>query len=108
MTDPDEKQRLTQLEAKISNAKASLRPQSKVNSHHSQAHLGWRMVTELVAGLLIGFCIGYGLDGLFGTLPMFLGLCVLLGYEAGVRTMLHSAQDLQHSKSASADDEEET
>ena len=106
MTNPDEKQRLAQLEAKIYSAKAARKSQPKVNSHHSQAHLGWRMVSELVAGLLIGFCIGYGLDSLFGTLPIFLVLFVLLGFAAGVRTMLHSAQELQQSQSALANDEE--
>ena len=55
MTDPDEKQRMAQLEDKIASAKAVQRPQSQIEDHHSQAHAGWRMVTELVAGLLIGF-----------------------------------------------------
>ena len=108
MTDPDDKQRLVQLEAKIDVAKAAHRPQPKADSHHSQVHLGWRMVTELVAGLLIGICIGYGLDSLFGTLPIFLVLFVFLGFAAGVKTMLRSAQDFQQSQSVSADDEEGT
>ena len=108
MTDPDEKQRIAQLEDKIENAKAAQQPQSKVEDHHSQAHAGWRMVTELVAGLLIGFCIGYGLDSLFGTLPMFLVMFVLLGFAAGVKTMLRSAQDLQRAQSGHTDDEEGT
>ena len=108
MTDPDEKQRMAQLEDKIANAKAVHRPQSQVEDHHSQAHAGWRMVTELVAGLLIGFCIGYGLDSLFGTLPIFLVLFVLLGFAAGVKTMLRSAQDIQRAQSGQTDKDEGT
>lgn len=108
MTDPDEKQRMAQLEDKIANAKAVHRPQSQIEDHHSQAHAGWRMVTELVAGLLIGFCIGYGLDGLFGTLPIFLVLFVLLGFAAGVKTMLRSAQDIQRAQSGQTDKDEGT
>ena len=73
-----------------------------------QAHAGWRMVTELVAGLLIGFCIGYGLDSLFGTLPIFLVLFVLLGFAAGVKTMLRSAQDIQRAQSGQTDKDEGT
>ena len=103
MTDPDEKQRMAQLEDKIASAKAVQRPQSQIEDHHSQAHAGWRMVTELVAGLLIGFCIGYGLDSLFGTLPIFLVLFVLLGFAAGVKTMLRSAQDIQRAQSGQSD-----
>ena len=108
MTDPDEKQRIAQLEDKIANAKAVHRPQSQIEDHHSQAHAGWRMVTELVAGLLIGFCIGYGLDSLFGTLPIFLVLFVLLGFAAGVKTMLRSAQDIQRAQSGQTDKDEGT
>ena len=108
MTDPDEKQRMAQLEDKIANAKAVHRPQSQIEDHHSQAHAGWRMVTELVAGLLIGFCIGYGLDSLFGKLPIFLVLFVLLGFAAGVKTMLRSAQDIQRAQSGQTDKDEGT
>ena len=108
MTDPDEKQRIAQLEDKIANAKAVHRPQSQIEDHHSQAQAGWRMVTELVAGLLIGFCIGYGLDSLFGTLPIFLVLFVLLGFAAGVKTMLRSAQDIQRAQSGQTDKDEGT
>ncbi|MDB3929317.1 AtpZ/AtpI family protein [Paracoccaceae bacterium] len=108
MTDPDEKQRMAQLEDKIANAKAVHRPESQIEDHHYQAHAGWRMVTELVAGLLIGFCIGYGLDSLFGTLPIFLMLFVLLGFAAGVKTMLRSAQDIQRAQSGQTDKDEGT
>ena len=108
MTDPDEKQRMAQLEDKIANAKAVHRPQSQIEDQHSQAHAGWRMVTELVAGLLIGFCIGYGLDSLFGTLPIFLVLFVWLGFAAGVKTMLRSAQDIQRAQSGQTDKDEGT
>jgi len=108
MTDPDEKQRMAQLEDKIENAKAVYRPQSQIEDHHYQAHAGWRMVTELVAGLLIGFCIGYGLDILLGTLPVFLVLFVLLGFAAGVKTMLRSAQDIQRAQSGQTDNDEGT
>jgi ATP synthase protein I len=99
---------MAQLEDKIANAKAVHRPQSQIEDHHSQAHAGWRMVTELVAGLLIGFCIGYGLDSLFGTLPIFLVLFVLLGFAAGVKTMLRSAQDIQRAQSGQTDKDEGT
>ena len=108
MTDPDEKQRMAQLEDKIANAKAVHRPESQIEDHHSQAHAGWRMVTELVVGLLIGFCIGYGLDSLFGTVPIFLVLFVLLGFAAGVKTMLRSAQDIRRAQSGQTDKDEGT
>ena len=95
MTDPDQQQRLEQLEAKINAAKGRSAPKPRADEHHSQAQLAWRMVIELVAGLGIGFGIGYGLDVLFGTLPIFMVLFVMLGLAAGVKTMLRSAQEFQ-------------
>jgi ATP synthase protein I len=53
------------------------------------------MVIELVSGLGIGFVIGYGLDYLFGTLPVFLVVMTLLGFAAGVKTMLRTAAEIQ-------------
>jgi ATP synthase protein I len=71
-----------------------------MEEHYSQAHLAWRMVIELVAGLLIGFGIGYGLDTLFGTLPVFLMLFTVLGFAAGVQTMVRSAREIQQKHQA--------
>ena len=53
------------------------------------------MVIELVSGLAIGFGLGYGLDVLFGTLPILMIVFTLLGFVAGVRTMLSTAREIQ-------------
>ena len=58
------------------------------------------MVIELVAGLALGFGIGYGLDVLFGTLPILMVLFTLLGFAAGVKTMMRSAKEAQSKMSA--------
>ncbi|MEO9648584.1 MAG: AtpZ/AtpI family protein [Roseobacter sp.] len=100
MKDPDQQQRLEQLEAKIQAAKKAQEPGPRMDEHYSQAQLAWRMVIELVAGLGIGFGMGYGLDVLFGTLPIFMVLFTMLGLAAGVKTMLRSAQEIQKKKMA--------
>ena len=56
---------------------------------------------------LAGFGIGYGLDWLFGTLPIFLILFIGLGFVAGVRTMMRTAQEVQNMHMAQAADEKE-
>ncbi len=71
-------------------------------SHAEASGLGWRMVTELLAGMLIGLAIGYGLDSLFGTLPVFLVVFALLGFAAGVRTMMRSAEEVRRKQAAEA------
>lgn len=93
-SNPDPK-RLDALEEKLAAKKAELAPTEREEHHLSQAQAGWRMVTELVAGLLLGFGIGYGLDHLFGTLPIFMIIFIGLGFTAGVRTMMRSAQKIQ-------------
>ena len=49
------------------------------------------MVIELVTGMVLGMGIGYGLDVLFGTLPIFLIIFSLFGFAAGIKTMLGTA-----------------
>jgi hypothetical protein len=50
------------------------------------------MVIELRPASCWGLGIGYGLDVLFGTLPIFLIIFSLFGFAAGVKTMLGTAR----------------
>src|SRR6056297_3482675 len=71
MTGPDEGERLRALDERIRALKsATSEEKPHQEEHYSQAQHAWRMVIELVAGIAIGFGIGYGLDSLFGTLPI--------------------------------------
>ncbi len=102
MTDPDKAARLAALEAKIDAAKGAQTPKPPADEHYSGAQHAWRMVIELVSGLGIGFGIGYGLDSLFGTMPLFLVLFILLGFIAGIKTMMRSANEIQEKQLAEA------
>ncbi len=96
MSEPDDLSRLRDLDARIAKARKEHEPEPpKTTDSHVMAQQGWRMVTELVAGLLIGLGIGWGLDAAFGTRPLFLVLFVLLGLAAGIRVMLRTASELQ-------------
>lgn len=107
VSEPDQKQQMKQLEAKIAAVKQANAPAPKKEEHYSQAHQAWRMVIELVVGLGIGFGIGYGLDGLFGTLPIFMLIFTLLGLVAGIRTMMRTAHELQDEQVALAAERDE-
>ena len=100
-------QKLTELENRIARMKAATAPKPAKEEHYTMANMAWRMVIELVAGIAIGFGIGYGLDWLFGTLPIFLILFIGLGFVAGVRTMMRTAQEVQNMHMAKATDEKE-
>lgn len=108
MVDPNEKERLRQLDDRIAELKRAQEPAKRhQDEHYSQANIAWRMVTELVAGLGIGFGIGYGLDSLFGTMPLFLVLFVFLGFAAGIKTMLRTADEVRRKQSAGEAGEDE-
>lgn len=94
--------RLKKLEERIDALKQANKPKPRVDEHYSAANQGWRMVIELVSGLGLGFSIGYGLDVLFGTLPVFLLLFTLLGFAAGVNVMLKTAREFQVKNMAEA------
>ncbi|MFA3920279.1 AtpZ/AtpI family protein [Ruegeria hyattellae] len=100
MTEDDQKQRMSQLEARISAAKKVQEPAPRTDKDFSQGELAWRMVIEMTAGIVIGFGIGYGLDYLLGTIPIFLVLFTLLGFAGGIKTMMRSAQEVQDKKLA--------
>ncbi|SEM97207.1 ATP synthase protein I [Loktanella fryxellensis] len=90
----DPAQRLKALEEKLA-ARRKTTQGEVLQGGHYQGQLAWRMVIELVAGLGIGFGIGYGLDRLFGTLPIFMVIFVLLGFVAGIKTVIRSAEEVQ-------------
>ena len=55
---------------------------------------GWRMIIELVTGMILGVGLGLGLDYLIGSEPIFLIIFSLLGFMAGVRTMMTTAKKM--------------
>ena len=109
MPENPDPRRLKALEERIAEAKRARAPKPRADETANQAQHAWRMVTELVAGIVIGFGIGYGLDATFGTSPVFLVLFVLAGFAAGVRVMLRTATEIQTGRQAdpSARDERE-
>lgn len=101
--DPD---RLKALEHKLQKVKGrEPPPRTNTVKGFSQGEVAWRMVIELATGILLGTAIGYGVDVLFGTLPIFLVIFSLFGFAAGVKTMLGSARELGRKAELAAKDE---
>lgn len=101
MTEEPDTARLKALEARIAKVKGKpAKAKTENGKAFSQGEMAWRMVIELVTGMLLGLSIGFGLDTLFGTQPLFLVIFALLGFAAGVRTMLRTAQSMsvEHDK----------
>ena len=53
--------------------------------------LGFRLSSELIAGVAVGGLIGWGLDRWLSTSPFGLIAFVLLGFVAGVVNVIRSA-----------------
>ena len=88
--------RLKRLEDRIAAARRGRAEAPRGHQREfTQGSLAWRMVIELVVGMLLGLAIGYGLDSLAGTRPVFLVVFALLGFAAGVRTMLRTADEVR-------------
>ena len=96
-TDPkfgDISSRLKDLSARIAAEKSEQRAAEKPSMKYQGASdysKGYKFASEFVAGVLVGGLIGFGLDKLFGTLPLFLIVFLLLGFGAGILNMSRSA-----------------
>ncbi len=86
--------RLKDLSSRIAAEKSertgSVKPSTSMQDAAGYAK-GYRLVSEFVAGTLVGALIGYGIDWLFGTLPFGLIVFVLLGFGAGMLNMARAA-----------------
>lgn len=98
MSDTPDPEKLKALDARIKAAQARPVRKPKVEGKYAKLNVAWRMVVELVVGMVMGMGIGFGLDSLFGTLPIFLILFSLLGFAAGIRVMMRTAEEMQRQK----------
>jgi ATP synthase protein I len=99
MSEEPDLARLRALEAKLEKIRAKPAPERHpTGKGFSQGEVAWRMIIELCTGMILGMAIGYGLDVLFGTLPIFLILFTGIGFAAGVKTMLGTARAMGETK----------
>jgi ATP synthase protein I len=101
---PEERSaKLDELDKRIRAAREAQAPKrGKAGDKFAAANMAWRMTLELVVAALVGAAMGWGLDALFGTLPIFLIVFILLGFAAGIRTVMRSADELQKKQAAEA------
>lgn len=99
--------RLADLERRIAAAREAGKPKpaTKRNEYTAAAY-AWQMVIELVMAIVIGGAMGWGLDRLFGTMPLFLIVFVMLGFASGVRLMLRTAREMNRERPGQADRDE--
>ena len=92
MNEPSEKVDLDKLDRKIEEFKSK---KEKFGPKRLKVQNdGWRMVVELVTGMLLGVCLGMAIDYIIGSEPIFLIVFSLLGFMAGVKTMIATAKKM--------------
>lgn len=64
--------------------------------------IAFRFATEMVTALLVGGGLGYGLDWLFGTKPIFIVVMFMLGAAAGIRNVMRAAKELNEQAASGA------
>lgn len=65
--------------------------------------IAYRFMSEMLTAVVVGGAVGWGLDRLFGTRPILLIVLVLLGAAAGVRNVVHAANELNRTTAAGAE-----
>ena len=88
---------LDRLSRRIDAVREQIEPPPRKTSpgKYQALTLAWRMVLELVIGCAIGAAIGYAIDEVAATGPLFLAVFGLLGFAAGVKTMMASAAQVR-------------
>lgn len=86
--------RLRALGEKLAEARrAPADPEGRGTQSSGLSGIGQAMKvgSEFVAGVIVGFVIGYTIDRLFGTTPWGMIVFLLLGFAAGVLNVIRSA-----------------
>jgi ATP synthase protein I len=97
-TDPklgDISDRLNDISSRLAAEKSQKAKEEKPNMQYQSVagySKGYRLISEFVAGILVGGGLGYGLDQLLGTTPWLLILLLLLGFVASVMNMWRTDQ----------------
>ena len=92
MNESSEKENLDQLDKKIEEFKS--KKEENRTKRLKVKNDGWRMVIELVTGMGLGVSLGMALDHIVGSGPIFLIVFSLLGFMAGVKTMIATAKKM--------------
>tara|TARA_B100000963_G_scaffold246901_1_gene216163 strand:- start:77 stop:370 length:294 start_codon:yes stop_codon:yes gene_type:complete len=92
MDESSKKANLDKLDRQIKEFKS--KKEKRVPKSLKVQNDGWRMVIELVTGMLLGVSLGMALDYIIGSEPIFLIIFSLLGFMAGVKTMISTAKKM--------------
>ncbi len=82
MTDP-----LKDLQSRIDELKGAEKPEERIAGDAGQMAIAMRLSIELLAGVLVGAAIGYGVDRWLNSSPWLLIVFIFVGFAAGIVNM---------------------
>ncbi len=100
MTEPDDPKALNELGRRLKTAQAEQRAKKDQGSGSKGRPVvggmgfGFRLAIDILAALLIGVGIGFGLDWWLGTKPLFFILFFFLGGAAGILNAYRAASGM--------------
>ena len=97
--DPDAR-RLADIEERLRKAREKRDEVRQVEAPNSKLGIAFRLVTELMAAVIVGGAIGWGLDRLLGTGPFLLIVMFMVGVAAGIYTVVRTAQRMNRDQAA--------
>lgn len=83
----EEKDKIKELEKKIKNFRYS---EDDKKYNNSGLGMALRVASDLVAGIVVGSALGYFIDKLLDTKPIFLVICFFLGFVAAFLNIYRS------------------
>jgi ATP synthase protein I len=96
MAEQDPEARLRQLEERLQEARKSSEAPVEAQSQQSKMGIAFRFVADLLAGVIVGTGIGWGLDRVFGTSPLLLIVMLFVGIAAGVVNVVRTAKEMNN------------
>jgi ATP synthase protein I len=87
-----------ELASKIQRAKSDRLGKSAATAMRQREMTGngraFRMVSEFVSAIIVGTALGFAIDAIFGTRPIFLIVLLLMGFAAGVLNVVRAAKEI--------------
>jgi ATP synthase protein I len=87
---------LSDFDRRLSTSKKSIEDKDRQLAGNGSAYsFGFRLVTDLVVGVLSGFGMGWLLDYWLGTSPWFLLILLPFGIVAGILNVIRAAKSVE-------------
>ena len=97
--DPDDR-RLAEIEERLRRAREKRDEVRQIEAPNSKLGIAFRLVTELMAALIVGGAIGWGLDRLLGTGPFLFIVMFMVGVAAGMFNVVREAQKMNRDQAS--------